>query len=156
MLRFSGRGGVGLFQAIMIILLVSGMMMVVLKYASISAKHTQNSFVREQAELFLNSAIEQTLLQISDHNRSADGCLAQPNITSVTKRGITYSADINITKYYLQDGSDDLSDCATLGVAIGDGDGESHGMALFEVEVNATNSNGVVVTRIIRRTLQQP
>ncbi len=162
------RRAVGLWQAIMMILLVSGMMIIVLKYASISAKHTRNSFVREQAELFLNSAIEQALLKISLHQRTNGDCLSSPTITSITKRGITYSANIDIIKYYLQSGSDDLDNKCTnnnkygnkIGVEIGTGDGDSHGMAMFEVEVNATKSAGTpqeeVICRILRRTLQQP
>lgn len=157
------RKGFGLIQALMIILLVSGMMMVVLKYASISAKHTSDSYIREQAELFLNSAIEQTLLQISDYNRSKNGgsCLQEPNITSVTKRDINYTADVNIMKYYLQKNSEDLRYCKNtnpkLAVKIGDGSGRSHGMVLLEVEVNATrNRDHKVISRILRRTLQQP
>jgi type II secretory pathway pseudopilin PulG len=149
------RKAFGIWMALLVILIVSGMMVVVLKYASISAKHTQNSYVREQLELFLNSAIEQTLLQISFHNRSS-GCLSSATIIPVTKRDITYSADVNITKYYLQKGSTDLTNCSTLGVQIGDGLGDSHGMVLLEVEVMATKSNGNVVGRILRRTLQQP
>ena len=146
----------GLWQAIMMILLISGMMLIVLKYASISAKHTRNSFVREQAELFLNSAIEQTLLKISLYNRSSTpDCLASYSPKSVKKRGITYSADVNITKYYLQKNSQDLSDCGSLGVEIGDGDSESHGMVLLEVEVTAKEGTKII-SRILRRTLQQP
>ena len=151
------RKGFGLIQALMIILLVSGMMMVVLKYASISAKHTSDSYIREQAELFLNSAIEQTLLQISMHNRKTNGCLSKPIIHPVVKRDITYSADVNIMKYYLQKNSKDLSYCPNLGISVGDGSGQSHGMVLLEVEVNATrNRDHKVISRILRRTLQQP
>ena len=43
-----------------------------------------------------------------------------------------------------------------IGVEIGTGAGESHGMVLLEVEVNATKSDGTVIARILRRTLQQP
>ena len=151
------RAGIGLLQAIMMMLLISGMMMIVLKYASISTKHTRNSFIREQNELFLTSAVEQTLLQISFYDRVANGnCLASSNISSVSKRGITYSAKVDIIKYYLQNSSDDLTICSTLGVGINESSDISHGMALLEVEVNATRSDGVVVCRILRRTLQQP
>jgi len=152
--KFLSKKAIGLLQAIMMILIVTGMMLIVLKYASISAKHTRNSFIREQTELFLNSAIEQTLLQISFYDRSG-GCLASPTISQLSKQGIIYSADVNITKYYLQNGSNDLSDCSTLGISIGSGDGESHGMVLLEVEVTA-KENGKIISRILRRTLQQP
>ena len=145
------RKAMGLMQSIMIMLLVSGMMLIVLKYASISAQH---SFVREQSELFLNSAIEQALLAISFNNRGDNGCLESFTPHDVKKRGIRYTAHINITKYYLQKGSDDLANC-NIGVAISS-DSDSEGMALFEVEVNATKDDGTLASRIIRRTLQQP
>jgi len=134
------------------ILIVSGMMMVALKYASISAKHVGDTYMREQNELFLNSAIEQTLLAISMHNRSA-GCLEIYNPTSVVKRGVTYSATVNIKKYYLQQGGD-CSGSAV--VAIQPSSELSEGMALLEVESLATKSDGTIVSRILRRTLQQP
>jgi len=154
---FYARKALGLMQAIMMILIISGMMLIVLKYASISAKHTRNSFIREQSELFLVSAVEQALLQISFYNRDSNGnCLENPTIKSVKKRGIEYSATVNVKRYYLQDGSDDLSKCATLGYAIEESSSVSLGMALFEVEVNATKPDGTLVSRILRRTLQQP
>ncbi|MEA1955111.1 MAG: hypothetical protein U9N02_01290 [Campylobacterota bacterium] len=153
------KKAMGLWQAIIIILLISGMMLIVLKYASISAKHTRNSFVREQAELFLNSAIEQTLLKISLHPRTNNNCLDNVSISLEPKRGITYSANVDIKKYYLQSTSNDYNLCnGTIGITtvpIGD-TGDSHGMVLLEVEVNATKTDGTVVSRILRRTLQQP
>lgn len=157
----SSKRAVGLMQAIMIILLITGMMLIVLKYASISAKHTRNSFVREQAELFLNSAIEQTLLKISFYQRTNNNCLEKVKIELDEKRGITYIANINIIKYYLQKDSDDLDKyCTNNGVEIGDGSGNSHGMVLLEVEVTAIQAIGTSqennISRILRRTLQQP
>ncbi len=154
------RKAIGLMQAIMMILIVSGMMLIVLKYASISSKHTQNSYIREQTELYLTSIVEQTLLKISFHDRNASGCLKsyKPD-KNITKRGITYSADVNITKYYMQKDSNDYDKTKCNGVVfeIGDGKDSSHGMILLEVEVKATrDSDNRIISRIIRRTLQQP
>jgi len=156
------RKAMGLIQAIMIILIVSGMMVLVLKYASISAKHVADTYIKEQNELFLDSTIEQTLLAISENNRSANHCLDQYSPTSVKKRNITYSSHTNIIKYYLEEGSQDLDDCQNtniygdiIGISIDEAT-DSHGMALFEIEVNATKSDGTVISRILRRTLQQP
>ncbi len=150
------RVAIGLFQAIMMILIVSGILMVVLKYASISSKHIADSYVREQNELFLNSAIEQALLAISFHDRSG-GCLETFAPTSLTKRGITYSTNISITKYYFQRDGQNFIDCNTTGgVSIESSSELSEGMALFEVESKATKADGTVVSRILRRTLQQP
>ncbi|RUM61939.1 MAG: hypothetical protein DSZ03_07665 [Sulfurimonas sp.] len=148
------RRALGIWQAIMMILLISGMMIVVLKYASISAKHVANTYISEQNELFLNSAIEQALLAIAFHDRTS-GCLGSFSPPDVTVRGITYHADVTITRYYLQEGSQDLALCPTLGYAIKPGSALSHGMALLEIRSSASKG----ITRLkttVRRTLQQP
>jgi len=156
------RKAMGLIQAIMIILVVSGMMLIVLKYASISARHVADTYIKEQNQLFLQSAVEQTLLAISFYDRSATpDCLSSYSPTPFKKRGITYSADVNITKYYLQDGSDDLGYCGSpLGVGIKESSSISHGMVLLEVKSIATKNLGkadeAIVSRILKRTLQQP
>ncbi len=148
------RHAFGIWQAIMMILLISGMMMIVLKYASISSKHVANTYIKEQSELFVNSAVEQTLLAIAFHDRSG-GCLGHFSPPDVTVRGITYHADISITRYYLQRGSSDLALCPTLGYAIEPSSALSHGMALLEVSVTASKGS-TILKRLLRRTLQQP
>ncbi len=148
------RRAMGIWQAIMMILLISGMMMIVLKYASVSSKHVAATYIREQSELFLNSAVEQTLLAIAFHDRSS-GCLSHFSPPDVTVRATTYHATVAITRYYLQKGSDDLAHCSALGVAISPGSALSHGMALLEITVTAKR-NGTIVSRLLRRTLQQP
>jgi len=145
--------GFGLIQAMMIMLLVSGMMLGVLKYASISAKHTQDTYVREQAELFLSSSIEKTLLAISAYDRNTtNGCISFVNDTK-TKRGVSYNADVNITKYYLLAGSDDAGYCGSLTKEITSE--ETHGMVMLEVTVTATMDDNKTI-RLIRGTLQRP
>ncbi len=146
------RAAFGLMQAIMIILILSTMLLITLKYASISSQHTADTYVKEQTALFLESAIEQTLLAISLHDRSG-GCLASFAPEPVVKKGITYSAEVNIARYYLQADSQDLIDCAALGVSISQS--ASHAMVLLEVEAKAMKGTKVV-SRILRRTLQQP
>ena len=69
---------------------------------------------------------------------------------------MTYSVKVDIKKYYLQEGSDDLGYCTVLGIGIKGSSSISHGMVLLEIESNATTQDGVVVSRILRRTLQQP
>ena len=145
------RSGVGLVQAIMIILLVSGMMMIVLKYASISTKHTIDTYVYQQSELYLSSVVEQTLLAISAQDRSVK-CLSSLD-TSFTKRATEYKAHIDITKYYLLSGTQDAIDCGILTELIGSE--ETHGMVMLEVEVTAT-VDGEEKVRLLRRTLQRP
>ncbi len=145
------RGGFGLWQALMIMLIVSGMMAVAMKYARISAEHTSDTYLREQTELYMNSAIEMALLAISQHDRST-GCLTSYSAPDVTGRAVTYSSDINITRYYMLKG--DADSCApSLTQTIGTE--ETHGMVMMEVEAKATRDSKTVV-RILRRTLQRP
>lgn len=144
------RTAFGLPQALMIILVISGIVTVTMKYASINAQHYADSYTREQAELFMQSATEAALLRISGHNRNALGCLSELNITSSDQR---FNAFITIEKYYLADGST----CAgTLSQAIQSE--ESHGMVSMKVVVqsNASNPKVLHAIRLERRSLQRP
>ena len=144
----------GLLQAIMMIVLVSGMMLITLKYASISSKHTADSYVKEQAELYLNSSIEKALLEISSYDRKSNNDCYKVFSDSNSSRGKKFSVRIDIETYYLLDGSADAGYCgSTLTTDIETP--ESHGMVMMRVEVNAT-VDGVLTTRILRRTLQRP
>ena len=155
------KKGFGLWQAMMIILIISGLMVVVLKYSRIAAQHTADTYVREQLELYLNGFIEQTLLAISEHNRSVvPDCLASfsspADVPVITKKGVTYSATSTITKYYLFPDTPtitDASDCGALTQLIQTE--ETHGMVMMEIEATAS-VDGNITSRILRRTLQRP
>jgi hypothetical protein len=146
------RKGFGLLQALMIIILISGIMTIAMKYATVSVKQTSDLYVRESAELFMNSAVELSLLAISGHDRSS-GCLHEVNITSSDQR---FRADVNISRYYLYQGRDGTNPC-DRNVSIQTED--SHGMVMLEivVETNATNpKNRGKHIKLTRRTLQRP
>jgi hypothetical protein len=145
------KKGFGLWQAIMIILIISGLMVVVLQYSRIAAKHTSDTYVREQLELYLNSVVEMTLLEISQRNRSVSGCLSAPSsLSTVTKKGVSYSANVSIKRYYLYKDEN-------CGPALSHyiQTPETHGMVLMEIEALAT-VDGNTTARILRRTLQRP
>ncbi|MBN2895557.1 MAG: hypothetical protein JXK05_06670 [Campylobacterales bacterium] len=144
------RRAVGLWQAIGMILLVSGMMIVVLRYASVGAKHTADSYVWEQAELLVQSAVEQTLLKISEHNRTVDGCLRFPDIIQPPEeRGKKYTVFVEIERYYMYGET-----CADPNLYTPIQSPESHGYVLLHVELNAT-IDGTQKVRILRKTLQR-
>ncbi len=150
------KKGFGLIQTLIIILLVSGLMVMALKYASLTAKQTADSYMRERAELFMKSAIELTLLAISGYDRKSNGnCLQEVNVTSPDQR---FLADINITKYYLLEGSDDCTYCGNRCQPIQTED--SHGMVMLEVKVESNDTNprnrGREKIKLLRRTLQRP
>ena len=142
------RQGVGIWQAIMMILIVSWMMIVALKYASISARHTADSYVKEQAELYLNSSIEKALLEISAFDRSGGECYDSYS-DSISNHGKNFSVDITMQRYFLYNETCSNVDYSTVTTS------ESHGMVIMDVEVNAS-IDGVLTTRILRRTLQRP
>jgi competence protein ComGF len=147
------RRGFGLIQALLVIILISGIMTIAMKYANISVKQTSDLYVRESAELFMNSAVELTLLAISGYDRNVHGnCLHEVNITSANKR---FTADVNITKYFLYNGNNE--NCVDRNQTITTED--SHGMVILElvVETNATHpKNQGKEIRLTRRTLQRP
>ena len=147
------RKGFGILQALLVIVMVSGIMMIAMKYATVSVKHTKDLYIKESAELFMDSAVELTLLAISDYNRSENGCLHEVNITSSDKR---FSADVNISTYFLYQGKDGNNSC-DRNTSIQTED--SHGMVMLEVsvETNTTHpKNGSKVIKLTRRTLQRP
>jgi hypothetical protein len=144
------RSAFGLVQALMIILVVSGIATLTMKYASINAQHYADSYTREQAELFLQSVTEAALLRISGQNRTTNGCLRDLNITSSDQR---FTAVITIEKYYLADGT-------TCGGSLSDSiqTEESHGIISMNVvvETNASNPKILHPIRLQRRSLQRP
>jgi len=141
----------GLWQAIMIILIISGLMVVVIKYSKIAAQHTADTYVREQLELYLNSVIEMTLLEVSLRDKTS--CLSSYTPPSVTKKKTVYSANVNVSKYYLLNGVSEFGSCGASIVNIESE--ETHGMVLLEVEAIAS-VDGNTTSRILRRTLQRP
>ncbi len=148
------RKGFGLIFALFVIVLVAGLVSLALRYARSSIIKTTNIYEKENAELFLNNAVELSLLAISGYERnSTSHCLRHVHIISKDKR---FFADINVSKYYLFKGSDDCNYCGSLCQPIQTK--ESHGMAMLEIEVDSNNTNPKNSTplRIIRRTLQRP
>ena len=140
------RKGFGLIQVIFFMVLMSGILAISMKYASISAKETSSLYIKEQAELFLQSSIEIALLGLSDHNKS-NGCIHTIKIISKDKRFI---ADINISNYFLI--SSENCDRKTV---IDTHD--SNGMIMMDivVETNSSHPKNGNSLRIVRRTLQR-
>ncbi|MDP1785420.1 MAG: hypothetical protein Q8K81_08370 [Sulfuricurvum sp.] len=143
------RTAFGLPQVLLIILFIGGIVTVTMRYASLGAKHYADSYTREQAELFMQSATEAALLQISEHNRSG-GCLSDWNISSSDNR---FTAQITVEKYY-------LADATTCGGTLSEPiqTEESHGMISIRVIVDSNNSHPKILhpVRLERRSLQRP
>ncbi len=144
------RKAFGIVEALMVMLLVSGMLMVVLKYASVSAKHTTDSYLQEQTMLFVRSSVEHALLDISAFDRSGGACWGGATYTMPNPgHGKAYTASITAERYYLKDETCSNVQTTTIDTA------ESHGYVMLRVEVNAT-LDGHPKARIVYRTLQHP
>ena len=153
------RRGFGLLQALLVIVLVSGILVIAMKYATVSVKQTADAYVKESAELFMDSAVELSLLAISGKERNATSpCLKEVHIVSSDKR---FVADVNITKYFVYQGKDNNGstfNCDSDRIEAINSD-DSHGMVMLEVtvETNATHpKNRGKEIRLTRRSLQRP
>ena len=134
------RTGFGMIQVIFFMLILSGMLTISMKYATITTKQTADLYIKEQADLFMTSAVELALLGISSHDWKTKGVLDEIKVISDDKRFI---ADINITTYYL------------FGVNIDTE--ESNGMISMDivVETNNTHPKNSREVRLTRRSLQR-
>lgn len=153
------RQAFGLIQALIVIVLVSGLLVIAMKYAQVTTKQTVDLYIKERAQLFMDEAVEITLLAMSGYARGngTNECLKEVNIVSSDGRFI---ADVNITKYFVYRGNDNNGsafNCPNRVQAIQTED--SHGMVALEVvvETNATHpKNQGKSIRLTRRTLQRP
>lgn len=143
------RSAFGLAQALIIILVISGIVTVTMKYASINTQHYADSYTREQAELFMQSATEAALLRIGAYDRTAGTCMDKLSITSSDNK---FDANITIEHYYLVEGN-----CSNVPVERIQTE-ESHGMVSMNVivESNASHPKILHPVRLVRRSLQRP
>jgi len=148
------RRGFNLLMAIFMLLILSGATVLILKYVSISSQHFADSYTQEKGEIFLQSVIEATLLQIEGTKR--DG-----NCGSLFKGWSTQSADgkftanVTIERYYLYKGEDNdgtaLSSCSIVKSI---DTKESHGYVMMQVII--TSNKAFSPIRIVYRGLQRP
>ncbi len=143
------RRGFGLIQVIFFMVILSTILTITMKYANTSSKKTLELYEKEQAELFMQSAMELALLGISGHDKSS-GCLHTIKIISDDKRFI---ADINITNYFLYNG--ESAPCDRKNSIQTE---ESNGMVLINatVETNSSHPKNSHPIRLTRRSLQRP
>lgn len=154
------RHAFGLPQVLLIILFIGGIVSVTMRYASMGVHNYADSYTREQAELFMQSATEAALLQISGFDRTGNHCKQDVNVTLPSKDGtVLFYADIAINKYYLSDGTgcleknlngDDLNETIQTE--------ESNGMIDMSIVIRSNDSNPKILhpIRLERRSLQHP
>ncbi len=141
------RRGFGMIQVILMMLILSTILTIMMKYATISTKQTQDLYLKEETELFMQSAIEVALFGISAHDRSG-GCLDTIHIVSDDQR---FFADINITNYFL---------CKSAGCSRETliQTEELNGMVMMDVVItsNTKHPKNTNPIRLTRRTMQRP
>lgn len=144
------RRAFGLPQVLLIILFIGGIVTITMRYASLGAKHYADSYTREQAELFLQSATEAALLRISAYDRSGGSCLGSLSIRSSDGK---FDANVTIERYYLADGST----CSNVAYTPIQSE-ESNGMISMRVIVTSDSTNTKILhpIRLERRSLQRP
>jgi hypothetical protein len=156
------RHAFGLPQVLLIILFIGGIVSVTMRFASLGAKHYSDSYMREQAELFLQSATEAALLRISSYDRNAtQDCIQEINVTlpSLKDNSTLFNASITIHRYYLYNGLDNhevnLTGCNRIASIETP---ESHGMIDMTVIIESNNTNPQILhpIRLERRSLQRP
>jgi hypothetical protein len=147
------RAAFSLVFSLAVLIVVSGMLAIAMKFASGSSRYIADSYVRELGELKLSSAIEKTLLAISAHDRGADrmhwNCYERYEESTEDSNRIQYSIFIEVKRYYLHNASCDNVESIVVPSE------KSHGFVLLEAEMNASR-DGLLLSRILKRTLQHP
>ena len=149
------RNGFNLLMALFIILILAGASVLTLKYTSISAKHFADSYLKEQAEIFSQSVLETTILKIEGTDRT-NKCLTDFNLTSADGK---FTADVNISKYYLYGDDYDSANCNNVKKRIQTEESNGYVLINIVVETNASNNkigSYISPVRIVTRSLQRP
>ena len=154
------RNGFGIIQAIFFILAISFVGLVAIEYSKISMKTTTDTYLKEQADIFMQSATEFGILAILNQDRKNIGCLKHIKIISQDQR---FFADIDITDYMLRDYNSTLQDetwCSGIGVNIHHvSDQILNGSGIFYVRVESNTSNPKIgkenKIRLVKRVWQK-
>lgn len=144
------RKGFTLITAIIFIVLVASIAALALSFSTFSTKQTTDLYLREQAELLVQSGTEFALLAISGHDINATNCINAINAPYPTAAAPLF--DINITINYM--GSDiPAAGCNLLSNAVVTAD--SNITVIIDTIVTDHNVSTEPI-RLHRRTIQKP
>ena len=152
------RRGFSLITAIIFIVLVASIAALALSFSSFTTKQTSDLFLREQAELLVQSGTEFALLAISGHQiNAANGCLNSIN-SQYPQAGAAAIFDINITINYLGNGLAAASNnnCNILSDTVVTVDSNITVIIDTIVSTNTDNNISTEPIRLHRRTIQKP
>ena len=145
------RKGFSLITAIIFIVLVATIAALALSFSTFSTKQTSDLFLREQAELLVQSGTEYALLAISGHDiNTTNGCLNAIN-AQYPQAGAAAIFDINITINYM--GSGLPAGCNILSNTVATSD--SNITVIIDTIVTDHNLSTEPI-RLHRRTIQKP
>jgi len=146
------RRGFTLITAILFMVLVATIAALALTFSSFSTKQTTDLYLREQAELLLQSGTEFALLAISGHDINATGtCVNTINTQYIPKTGANPLFNIDITINYMGRGLP--GGCNILSNAVDTNDSNITVIIDTIVEDNNISTEPI---RLHRRTIQKP
>lgn len=141
----------------MIMIFIATIAIMGMKYSKLAVNHYEDTYVKEQAQLFLQNAKEWALYEISGHQRTsncwAGGTLKKNDlITSAKKPAIDFIATVTAERYFLLNPSTDYTTCAALREAIQTP--ESHGMVQLFITIKSDGAKNEIVLK--DRSIQRP
>ena len=143
-----------MITAIVFIILIATLGALALSLSTTSAKQTSDLYLREQAELLVQSATEYALLAISAHDFNANGSINTINSTYIGD-GTTKLFDINISLRYFYRGANGFPTPSDLNVSNIDTN-ESNLTVMIDTTVTSAAGISTEPIRIHRRTIQKP
>jgi hypothetical protein len=146
------RKGIGLIWAIIILLLIATLIAAVSKLAFFSVKHTSDTYMIERAKLFMQSAIENSILAIEGFDRSSGKCLKHIHFVDEDGR---FEANVTILRYYIYKDESCPAECDICRSIKTD---FSNGYVVMDVKVSTLNTNKNDKKKILieKVTLQRP
>jgi len=140
-------------MALMIMVLVSFLLMLVLKASSVGVKHVSDTYLKEQATLFMHTSIENAIMAIEGYERNnTTKCLEHIYFHSSDGR---FDANISVLRYYCYD----MDKCPCEGnIATPIDESKSQGNVVLYTVIKTTKSprNGSKQLRFSKVTIQKP
>ena len=146
------RRGFSLLTAVIFLVLVATIGALALSFSTLNVKQTSDIYLREQADMLLQSATEYALLAISGHQiNAANGCLN--TINSQFQQAGNPVFDINISMNYLGNGLPaGCNQFSATNIATND----SNVTVVIDTIVASVAGIATEPIRLHRRTIQKP
>ncbi|NPA81674.1 MAG: type II secretion system protein [Epsilonproteobacteria bacterium] len=147
------RKGFTLVLAIIVLIIVSSLAAFMVSLSSSSAKETSDIYLKEQAELLMQSATEYAILAILGHD-NYNNCLENINITYPSSSNPIF--DINVSLWYIFDSPVSSTYCSHV-VSSDLVNDDSNFTVIIDTTITTTANTGLSEpVRLHRRTIQKP